>query len=65
MRITKDSALWRAIVTTIQSIIGLIIYLYTNPEVLNAHPELVPIASVGAGVISFVLNLFRKDVKNF
>ena len=62
---TKDSAAWRAIITAIQAIAGFVVYLAANPDVLDSYPTLVPIVVGGAGIASFVLNLLRKDVKNF
>jgi len=66
---TKDSATWRAIITAIQTFCGFLVAVVAIPEfselVKQFYPEAVPIIITGAGIASFVLNLFRKDVKNW
>jgi len=66
---TKDSATWRAIITAIQTFCGFLVAVVAIPEfselVKQFYPEAVPIIVTGAGIASFVLNLFRKDVKNW
>lgn len=66
---TKDSATWRAIITGLQAFCGFLVALVAMPDVMNLinqyYPEIVPIVVAGAGLASFVLNLFRKDVKNW
>jgi len=66
---TKDSATWRAIITAIQTFCGFLVAVVAIPEfselVKQFYPEAVPIIVTGAGIASFVFNLFRKDVKNW
>jgi len=66
---TKDSATWRAVITAIQTFCGLLVAVVAIPEfsevVKQFYPEAVPIIITGAGIASFILNLFRKDVKNW
>jgi hypothetical protein len=66
---SKDSATWRAIITSLQAFVGFLLALVALPEVMELvnqyYPELVPVVVAGAGIASFVLNFFRKDVKNW
>lgn len=65
----KDSATWRAIITGLQTLCGFVVALVALPEfselVRQFYPAALPIIVAGAGVASFVLNLFRKSVKNY
>lgn len=66
---SKDSATWRAIITGLQTFCGFLVALIALPDfseiVQQFYPEAVPIIVTGAGVASFVLNFFRKSVKNY
>ena len=65
----KDSATWRAIITAVQAFAGFLIAIAASPDTISIineyYPYLVPVVVTGAGIASFVLNLFRKDVKNW
>jgi len=70
MRLPRlDSATWRAIITALQTLGSFLVALVAVPEVMEIvtqyYPAFVPIIVTGAGVISFIINLFRKDVKNY
>lgn len=66
---SKDSATWRAIVTALQVFAAFLVALVAQPETMNLitqyYPWLIPGITVGAGVASLLLNLFRKDVRNW
>lgn len=65
----KDSATWRSIITGLQTFCGFLVALLALPEfselVQQFYPAAVPVIVTGAGLASFVLNFFRKDVKNY
>ena len=64
----KDSALWRAVVTALQTFTAFLVALVAQPEAMQLLTEhyawLIPGITAGAGIASFLLNLIRKDVKN-
>ena len=66
---SKDSATWRAIITGLQTFASFLVAFVAVPEAMDVvvkyYPALVPVIVAGAGIASFVLNLFRKDVKNY
>ena len=66
---SKDSATWRAIITALQTFAVFLVALAAQPDTMRAINEyagwLVPTITVGAGIASFTLNFFRKDVKNY
>lgn len=68
MPVQKDSATWRAVVTSLETFAALIVAVVAIPEfgtlVAEYYPQAVPVLTVAAGVASFVLNFFRKDVPN-
>jgi len=70
MRLPRlDSATWRGIITALQTLGSLLVALVAIPEVMDVltqyYPAFVPVVITGAGIISFIINLFRKDVKNY
>lgn len=70
MRLPKlDSATWRGVITALQTLGSFLVALVAIPEVMDLitqhYPTFVPGVVVGAGIISFAINLFRKDVKNY
>ena len=70
MRLPKlDSATWRAIITALQTLIGFLAALLVLPEfrelVNQFYPQAVPLVVAGAGICSFIINFFRKDVRNY
>lgn len=66
---SKDSATWRAIITGLQTFAGFVIALAASPDTINLlnqyYPWIVPVVISGAGIASFILNFFRKDVRNY
>ena len=66
---SKDSATWRAIITALQAFAGFLVALAAQPETMSLinqyYPWIVPTIVGGAGVASLILNLTRKDVKNW
>lgn len=66
--VQKDSATWRAVVTALQTFVAFFVTLVALPEVRELltefYPAVVPAVTFFAGVASFVLNYFRKDVPN-
>ena len=70
MRLPKlDSATFRAIVTALQTLVGFVAVLFVMPEfrslVEQFYPQALPLVVAAAGIASFILNFFRKDVKNY
>jgi len=65
----KDSAVWRAIITAIQTFAGFVVALAATPEAMelitNFYPWVVPVVVSGAGIASLLLNIFRSTVKNY
>lgn len=65
----KDSAVWRAIITTIEGTFVLVLGLLSLPEVreyiMQVHPQTVPAFALGLAVVNFIRNFFRKDVKPY
>lgn len=66
---SKDSATWRATVTTLQAFAGFLIAVAAQPETMGLitryYPWIVPTITIGAGLASLLLNLMRKDVENW
>lgn len=66
MIMKKDSAVWRAIVTTIEGtsvfLAGLLIVPEVRDYIVQQRPELLPVFPVVLATINFVRNYFRKDV---
>lgn len=62
----KDSAVWRAIVTTIEGTsvfaAGLLVVPEVRDYIVQQRPELLPLFPVVLATINFVRNYFRKDV---
>jgi hypothetical protein len=66
---SKDSATWRALITGAQAFAGFTVALVALPEfqklVTDFYPAALPIMVSAAAIASFVLNYFRKSVKNY
>lgn len=66
---SKDSATFRALVTGLQTAIGLLVVVLAMPEfkeiVTRYYPDALPAIAVVTTVVTFVWNLVRKDVKNY
>jgi len=66
---SKDSATWRALITALQSFCGFFVAAVAMPEfrelVVKWYPGALPLLVSGAGIASFLLNYFRKSVKNY
>ncbi len=70
MRLPKiDSATYRAIITGLQTFSGFLVALVATPDAMAVisrfYPWLAPVVATGAAIASFVINLFRKDVRNY
>lgn len=65
----KDSATFRALVTLLQTVIGLSVVVLAMPEfkeiVTKYYPDALPIIAVITAVVTFVWNVIRKDVPNY
>jgi hypothetical protein len=65
----KDSATWRALITSLQSFLGFLVALAALPEfrqlLTDFYPQALPIVVTSAGVLSFILNYFRRSIKNY
>lgn len=66
---SKDSATWRGIITSLQVFAAFLVAIVAQPETMNLinqyYPWIVPGITVGAGLASLLLNILRKDVKNY
>lgn len=66
---SKDSATWRAIITGLQAFAGFLVALAAQPETMSLinqyYPWIVPTIVAGASLSSLLLNVFRKDIKNY
>lgn len=66
---SKDSAVWRAIVTALQTLAPFLVAFAAQPETMDLitryYPWLVPGITAGAGLASLFLNIVRRDVKNW
>jgi hypothetical protein len=70
LRLPKlDSATWKALITALQTFAAFLVAFATVPEAMDLltkfYPVVVPLVISGAGIASFILNFFRKDVKNY
>lgn len=70
MRLPKiDSATWRALLTALQTFLAFLAALLVLPEfrelVTQFYPQAVPTVVAFAGIVTFVINFFRQDVKNY
>jgi hypothetical protein len=70
MRLPKlDSATYRAVITAVQTFAAFLVAFAAVPEAMELltrfYPAVVPLVVSGAGVASFVLNFFRKNVTNY
>lgn len=70
MRLPKtDSATWRAVMTAAQTFLAFLVALAALPEfrqlLTDFYPQALPIVVSGAGILSFILNYFRKSIKNY
>ena len=65
----KDSATFRAIVTLLQTVIGLSVVVLAMPEfkeiVTKYYPDALPAIAVFTTIVTFVWNVIRKDVPNY
>ena len=65
----KDSATFRALVTLLQTIIGLAVVVLAMPEftevVRKFYPDALPVIAIITAVVTFVWNVIRKDVPNY
>ena len=65
----KDSATFRALVTLLQTIIGLAVVVLAMPEftevVRKFYPDALPVIAIVTAVVTFVWNVIRKDVPNY
>lgn len=66
---TKDSATWRAVVTSVEGTIVLLLGLVALPEVqeyiTQTYPAAVPVFALLLAIANYVRNLSRKDVQNY
>lgn len=70
MRFPKiDSATYRGIITAIQAFLGFVVAAVALPEfrqlVTDFYPAALPLLVSGAGIASFILNVFRSNVRNY
>lgn len=65
----KDSATFRALVTLLQTVIGLGVVVLAMPEfkeiVTRYYPDALPVIAVVTAVVTFIWNVIRKDVPNY
>ena len=65
----KDSATFRALVTLLQTVIGLSVVVLAMPEfkeiVTKYYPDTLPAIAVFTTIVTFVWNVIRKDVPNY
>ena len=65
----KDSATFRALVTFLQTIIGLAVVVLAMPEftevVRKFYPDALPVIAIVTAVVTFIWNVIRKDVPNY
>lgn len=65
----KDSATWRSAITASQTLVGFLAALTASPEltklVTQFYPWALPAVSLASGLASLIVNLTRKDVKNY
>ena len=64
-----DSATWRGLITSVQSLAAFVVTLLLLPGVADIirdfYPEAVVLVSIAGFLASFFPNLIRKDVKNY
>ena len=64
-----DSATWRAIITSLQTFLGFMAALLLLPEfrqlVTQFYPQAIPVIVAASGVVTFIINFFRADVRNY
>lgn len=70
MRLPRvDSATFRGLLTAVQTFAGFLAVLLVMPEfrelVTKFYPAALPLIPIAVGIVSFVINLFRTDVKNY
>ena len=65
----KDSATFRALVTFLQTIVGLAVVVLAMPEftevVRKFYPDALPVIAIVTAVVTFIWNVIRKDVPNY
>lgn len=65
----KDSAVWRALITTIEGTFVFVLGLLAVPEVrdylIQVRPEVLPYFPVALATANFIRNFFRKDVRTY
>ena len=66
---SKDSAVFRAVVTGLQTTLGIAAFVMAMPEfreiVTKYYPEALPAIAILSSVVAYVWNLVRRDVKNY
>ena len=66
---SRDSAVFRALVTGLQTAIGLLVVVLAMPEfkeiVTRYYPDALPAIAIVSSVVAYVWNLVRRDVKNY
>lgn len=70
MRLPKiDSATFRGVVTALQTLVGTLFVIYGIPGVKEAieinAPEAAGAVATAAGIVAFIWNIIRRDVKNY
>lgn len=70
MRLPRlDSATWKALMTALQTFLGFMAALLVLPEfrelVTRFYPQAIPVIVTASGVVTFIINYFRKDVRNY
>ena len=65
----KDSAVFRALVTFLQTTIALLVIVLAMPEfnqvVSKYYPDALPAIAILTTIVTFIWNLIRKDVRNY
>lgn len=65
----RDSAVWRALVTTLEGSTVFALGLLGVPEVrdylVQVRPEILPVFPVALATANFIRNFFRKDVRTY
>lgn len=65
----KDSATWKGIITTLEAGVVIVALVVLDPNfkalVEKFLPNVAWIIPIGTGIASFIVNLLRKDVKNY
>lgn len=66
---SKDSAIWRGLITAFQALIGMVAVALLAPgvkeQLITNWPEYAGAISLAAGLVSVLTNVIRRDVKNY